>query len=167
MDIVKLSERVMGMDDATWAKHTNPWSGWTRMSILPLFSFAIWSRIWLGWHVLWLILALLLWTWLNPRLFPIPRNDDAWMTKAILGERLWLAGKIPDAQAHHLAICRNLNLVGGLGVIVLAFGLWRLDPGWTLAGLVTILAAKLWFLDRMVWLRQDMTQGAGATELGG
>jgi hypothetical protein len=41
MDIVKLSERVMGMDDATWAKHTNPWSGWTRMSILPLFSFAI------------------------------------------------------------------------------------------------------------------------------
>lgn len=156
----------MGMDDAAWAKHANPWSGWTRMSILPLFCLAVWSRIWLGWHVLWLIAALLLWTWLNPRLFPIPRNEEAWMTRAVLGERLWLAGNIPDAQAHHLTICRYLNLAGGLGVIVLAYGLWRLDFGWTMAGLVTVLATKLWFLDRMVWLRQDMTEDAQAAEHG-
>lgn len=164
MDIVKLSERLMGMDEATWSRHANPWSGWTRMSILPLFSFAVWSRVWLGWDALWLILALMIWTWLNPRLFPAPKNDSAWMTKAVLGERIWLSQTIPDIHAHHLAISRYLNLTGGMGVIVLAYGLWRLDLGWTCTGLVTILVTKLWFLDRMVWLRQDTSDGPDATE---
>lgn len=164
MNIVKISEQIMGMDEATWSRHANPWSGWTRMSILPLFSLSVWSRIWLGWDALWLILTLLIWTWLNPRLFPAPKNEDAWMTKAVLGEQIWLRRTIPDIYAHHLTASRYLNLAGGLGVIVMAYGLWQLDLGWTCTGLIAILTTKLWFLDRMVWLRQDMRDGRDTTE---
>lgn len=28
--------RAMTMDDATWERHANPWSVWTRMATLPL-----------------------------------------------------------------------------------------------------------------------------------
>lgn len=81
MDIAKLSERLMGMDDATWARHSNPWSGWTRITTLPLLCLAVWSRAWWGWGALLPVFAVLCWTWLNPRLFPPPTNERAWMTK--------------------------------------------------------------------------------------
>lgn len=35
-------------------------------------------------------------------------------------------------------------------------GLALLDAGLTLAGLVAAMGGKLWFLDRMVWLKADM-----------
>mgnify|MGYP000427418669 CR=1 FL=1 len=41
MDIGKISERIMGMDDATWQRHSNPLSGWSRVSILPLITLAV------------------------------------------------------------------------------------------------------------------------------
>ena len=47
-DIFALSERMMAMDDAAWARHANPWSVYSRMSILPLMTLAIYSRVWLG-----------------------------------------------------------------------------------------------------------------------
>lgn len=160
MDLAKLTERSMGMDDATWARHANPWSGWTRMPILPLLSLAIWSRVWLGWGALWFVLAVLVWTWLNPRLFGAPSNHRAWMTKAVLGERVWLASGTNPIPYHHAKVSRILNIAAVIGVIVLAYGLWQLDLGWAIAGLVTTMGAKLWFLDRMVWLLADMTEGS-------
>ena len=39
---------AFGMDDATWARHANPWSAWTRIPILPLLCLAIWGRAWIG-----------------------------------------------------------------------------------------------------------------------
>ena len=157
MDIAKLSERLMGMDDATWSKHSNPWSGWTRMTILPLLSLAIWSREWLGWASLLPILAVLIWTWANPRLFGPPENNDAWMTKGVLGERVWLAKAATPIPTHHAKTGRYLNWAAGMGVVVLIYGLWRLDLGWVSTGLVATMGAKLWFLDRMVWLLADMS----------
>jgi len=40
-DIGRMTERAMRMDDAIWARHANPWSGWTWVSILPLFVLAV------------------------------------------------------------------------------------------------------------------------------
>ena len=38
----------------------------------------------------------------------------------------------------------------------LAWGLWAFDP-WAIAfGLLLTVGGKLWFLDRMVWLYEDM-----------
>ena len=51
MDIVRLTERFMGMKDEVWLRHINPWSVWTRvLTPLPLLALAIWSRAWIsGW----------------------------------------------------------------------------------------------------------------------
>ena len=155
MDIGRLSERIMGMDDATWARHSNPLSGWSRVSILPLFALAIWSRVWLGWHSVWLILLVLLWTWVNPRLFGPPNSQGAWMTKGVLGERIWLARSSRPIPHHHEKIAQLLNIAAGGSVLILGLGFWKLDFGLTIAGLFTAMGAKLWFLDRMVWLRSD------------
>lgn len=159
MDIAKLSERLMGMDDATWARHANPWSGWTRITILPLLSLAIWSRIWLGWGAVWPVLAVVVWTWVNPRLFGPPASNRAWMTKGVLGERVWLASGTSPIPSHHAQVGRSLNIATGIGALILAYGLWQLSLGWTTAGLVATMGAKLWFLDRMVWLLADTANG--------
>ena len=158
MDIGKLSERLMGMDDATWAKHSNPWSGWSRITVLPLLCIAIWSRVWLGWGALWLVLPVLIWTWANPRLFGVPAHNEAWMTKGVLGERVWLARNDTPIPAHHAMVAWVLNLWAGVGLVALIYGLWVLDVGWSLAGLTLTMGAKLWFLDRMVWLLADMEE---------
>ncbi len=63
---------LFSMSDETWERHANPWSVWTRFTILPLIVAAVWSRVWLGsWA--WAPIALtILWTWYNPRLFRKP-----------------------------------------------------------------------------------------------
>ncbi|MEM6467372.1 MAG: DUF6653 family protein, partial [Pseudomonadota bacterium] len=38
------SERLMSMSDEVWERHANPLSGWSRMTIPPLFVAAVWSR---------------------------------------------------------------------------------------------------------------------------
>lgn len=156
MDIAKFSERLMGMDDATWERHANPWSGWSRITILPLLCLAIGSRVWLGWGAMWPVLAVVIWTWINPRLFGPPSHHTAWMTKAVLGERIWLAREAKPIPAHHMRIATLLTYAAGIGALVLVFGLWRLDLGWINAGLILSMGAKLWFLDRMVWLHADL-----------
>ncbi|KAJ56140.1 hypothetical protein ACMU_10315 [Actibacterium mucosum KCTC 23349] len=155
MDNRKFTERLMSMDDQTWARHANPWSGWTRVPILPLLALAVWSRVWLGWYVLIPIAALVVWTWLNPRVFGPPKHLDAWMSRGVMGERMWLARKEVPIPPHHAQMAFVLNLAAGGGVVVFAWGLWQLDLGLTLAGLVGAMGAKLWFLDRMVWLYDD------------
>ncbi|AXI48924.1 hypothetical protein C1J03_14690 [Sulfitobacter sp. SK012] len=145
----------MGMDDATWARHSNPLSGWSRISILPLMVLAVWSRVWVGWHAVWFVLLVVIWTWANPRMFVPPKTASAWMTKGVLGERIWLARHSVPIPPHHAQVARVLNIAAGLGALILIVGLWSLNIGLTLAGLVTMMGGKLWFLDRLVWIRAD------------
>lgn len=81
----------MGMTPQVWARHSNPWSGWSRLTVLPLFALAVWSRIWLGWGALGPILLVLVWTWLNPRIFATPKRTDNWMSRGVLGEQILAA----------------------------------------------------------------------------
>ena len=66
-----------------------------------------------------------------------------------------VAALVAPIPRHHVRMTRLLNIAAGLAVLILAIGLWRLDLGLTLAGLFTAMGAKLWFLDRMVWLKID------------
>ena len=156
MDYGGWLERAMKMDDAAWKRHANPWSGWTRTVILPLLAVALWSRIWIGWWCLLLIALLAVWTFVNPRAFPAPQSTDHWMSKATFGERVWLNRKrvpIPDdhAQAAHI-----LSALGAAGMAPLIYGLIVFDLWAVICGVALVLIAKLWFLDRMVWLYEDM-----------
>ncbi len=81
---------AMAMKDATWERHANPWSVWTRVPLLALFALAVYFRGPLGaW--LWPVLGLLaLWAIVNPRAFPPPASTDNWASKGVFGERVWL-----------------------------------------------------------------------------
>ena len=112
--------RLMAMDDMTWQRHANPWSAYTRIAILPLFAVAVWSRIWIGWWCLLPIALLTVWTWVNPRAFPPPATRDAWASRAVLGERLFLDRKARRVRG--LALPRGQVRAGLLLTAVAALG---------------------------------------------
>lgn len=146
------------MDEAAWARHANPWSGWTRVPCLPLLALAVWSRAWIGWWALLPVAAALAWIWVNPRVFPPPRRHDGWMTRGVLGERLWLARDRAPVPAHHRLAPNILTAIGGAGMLLAAYGLAVMAAWATIAGVAIATLAKMWFVDRMVWLHHDMTK---------
>lgn len=156
LDLFSLSQRVMQMDDQTWQRHANPLSVYSRMSILPLMSLAIWSRYWLGWGALAPILMVLIWTWWNPRAFPPPAHGYSWASEGTFGERVLLNARKVPIPAHHSRWARGLALATAAGLPFWIYGLWHFDPGFTLCGLSVLIGGKLWFVDRMVWLYRDM-----------
>lgn len=148
--------RAFAMDERSWARHANPWSVWTRNTVLPLLVLSLWSRVWLGWWSLVLVCLALLWTWLNPRTFPVPSTTRSWASRAVLGERVWLNREEVPIPRHHACAARVLSTVTALGVPFVVWGVYRLALWPTLFGSVLIYAGKLWLLDRMVWLYEDM-----------
>lgn len=161
MDYGRAAAKLMGMDDATWERHANPLSLWTRILTLPLLVLAIWSRTWIGWWSLVPIGLTVAWIWLNPRAFPRPISTDNWGSKATFGERVWLNRKILPIPRHHARMAHLLSAVSGVGIVFLVWGLVRLEVWPTLYGLVVSAGAKLWFVDRMVWLYEDMRDRHG------
>lgn len=149
--------RLFAMTPRTWERHCNPWSAWSRVPVLPLLCVAIWARIWIGWWCLIPVALLLIWTWLNPRAFPPPATTRSWVSRAVMGERVWLArAKVPIPR-HHEFWAMLLSALSGLGLPPLIYGLWVLDVVWVLIGLILTIGPKMWFLDRMVWLYEEMS----------
>nr|WP_210165632.1 DUF6653 family protein [Hoeflea phototrophica] len=147
----------MMMSDATWARHANPLSFWTRVPILLLLTLAIWSRVWIGWWCLAPVAGLIAWTLVNPRAFPPPTDLKSWASKAVLGERHWLARKTMPIPQHHARGALVLSLLSGLSLIPVAYGLWVLNPWSAFLGAMLASMFKLWFCDRMAWLAEDMS----------
>jgi len=156
MRIDKAIESSMLMDDTTWARHANPWSFWTRVPILALLAFAIWSRVWIGWWSVIPFGLVVVWTLINPRTFSAPATLDNWESQVVLGERYWLARKSTPIPGHHGRAAMILSVLSGLSLIPLAYGLWVLDAWATFAGAMLASVFKLWFGDRMAWLCADM-----------
>jgi hypothetical protein len=145
------------MDDRRWERHANPWSGWSRVPVLPLATAAIFWRDDLGGIVYAVLGLLLLWTWVNPHLFPAPATTGHWMSRAVMGERIWLRrAEIPVPLHYERAIPITLAFaVGGLPLI--GIGLWLQKPWPIVVGMSLTMIGKFWFLDRMVWLCDDMS----------
>ena len=158
MGFEQVLARSFRMSDAVWQRHTNPWSVWTRFMALPLLVVAIWSRTWFGWWALVPIAVVATWIWLNPRVFPRPASKRNWASKAVLGERVWLNRAAVPVPGHHLRMVRVLTAVTGAGTLALVYGLAFLDVLTTVLGLTVTVLGKCWFLDRMVWLFEDMVE---------
>ena len=144
------------MSDETWQRHTNPWSVWTRITVLPILIITVWSRTWIGWWSLIPVLIAIAWAWFNPRIFAKPRSTDNWASKAVLGERVWLNRKETPVPTHHKIMPNILSGVSGIGLPFVIWGVWQLEIWPTLLGCVFVYAGKLWFLDRMVWIYENM-----------
>lgn len=144
------------MDEAAWARHANPWSVWTRFTVLPMLILTIWSRVWLGWWCLIPVTIAVGWMWLNPRIFTQPNSTNNWASKVVLGERVWLNRDNIPVPKHHQRVPNILSAVSASGIIFLIWGLVALNVWPTLLGVALVYLGKLWFMDRMVWLYDDM-----------
>ncbi len=160
MKIALRADRLMGTTDEVWLRHANPWSGWTRLSILPLWALAIWGRVWIGGYAWGAVALVLIWIWFNPRVFAPRVLFDKWMLRGVLGERLFL--QFNEAlPAHH----RRMAIIPGYGSVpgplVLGWVLWVLDPAFVVFGVILAALPKQWFLDRMVWILEDWQRQDG------
>lgn len=158
------AERLMGMDDRAWARHANPLSCYSRFTILPLLALAIWSRAWLGAWALVPVALVLLWAWVDPRLFAPPARLDSWAARGVLGERVYLARRA-EVPRHHRRWAAGLSIATLPGLVVLGVGLWGFRADWVLFGLALGMGPKIWFVDRMAWLYADWLADTGK-ELG-
>ncbi len=150
----RLVAALFGMDTRTWERHASPWSVWTRMATLPVLLAAIASHTLLGWWALVPVAVVVVWLWLNPRLFPPPTSTRSWASRAVLGERLWLdRGRRIDRE--HRMAATIAATASSAGFAAALYGAVIADWGWTVAGAAVCYLGKLWFLDRMVWLLED------------
>ncbi|WP_108866391.1 DUF6653 family protein [Aquimarina aquimarini] len=156
MTLEKRFAKIFNLEGDTWIKHTNPWSIWTRFATLPFLIVAIWSRVWISWYCLIPIILLLIWIKINPTLFKKPTSFDNWGAKSVLGERYWSERKENPVPKHHHRVVFILTILQTIGGITLMIGLWKLEINLTIIGGIIIYLAKMWFLDRMVWIFDDM-----------
>lgn len=75
---------------AVFARHSNPWSAWTRWASAPLTLLPVWRRSWRD--------AALVGAWMaiNPVVFGKPATNERWSTRAILGEEQWISDRPMD-----------------------------------------------------------------------
>jgi hypothetical protein len=139
------------MKEKTWEKHANPWSGWTRTITYPLLFIPFWflkdfiNEPASNWYVPIIFLLMIIWFTINPRIFPKPKNFDSWMSKGVLGEKLWTAEKRYKDR-------NFLFTIIPAPFVIIAFYTSYINLFWEtmfFAGVPFIL--KLWFLDRMVF----------------
>jgi hypothetical protein len=147
---------AFNLDDENWLRHANPASVWSRAAVLPILAAGIWSRVWIGWWSVAIVVVGLLWMWLNPRAFDAPESTDNWASKSVLGERVWMNRDEVEVPEHHRFLPHFLNAINGLVTLVLAWGLYQMAIWPTLLGVFGQYAMKFWFLDRMVWLYEEM-----------
>ncbi len=152
MNYGSAAEKLMGMDNRVWARHANPISVWTRIATAPFWFLGVWSYVWVGWWALLPIAILAGWTWLNPRLFPPPKSFDSWASKGVIGERVWLARQTNEIPSGFIRVANILTGLSAIYILIAAYGFvvqdfWAAFLGWHSAVL-----AKVWFVDRKVWL---------------
>lgn len=155
-----LMAKLLGLDEASWARAANPRSGWLWFTVLPLLALAGISRVWIGWAFLLPLAAALAWAWRCPRAFAPPERWNAWMTRGVLGARLWLDRRQKPIPRRHTAVPGILLglLTGGTGLAL--YGVLALSRWPVLAGIAIASIARLWFTDRMTWLHNDMKEGS-------
>lgn len=150
---------LFGLHGDTWMRHANPWSVGTRFSCLSLLAIACWSRTWISWFSLIPIVLATVWMFLNPRLFGIPTSTRNWFSKAVFGERIWADRTSAELPQQFKSPMPNLaNAYSSIGLASLTAGLFILNVWLVIAGLVITHGGKVWYLDRMVLLYEDMKQ---------
>ncbi len=149
--------RAFGLEGEGWMRHANPTSVWTRFLALPMIALAVWSRDWIGWLSLLPIGLSVVWMAINPIFFAKPRSTRNWASKGVLGERVWTEGDHASFPRQFQSKATTAAAVyQSIGVALLGYGLWVLDPLTAVAGLLIVQGGKAWYIDRMVLLFDDM-----------
>jgi hypothetical protein len=156
--LLQKTATLFRLDDTGWERHANPWSVWTRVAIWPLLLIVLWSFHWVGALAALPLGFLVLWAAVNPRAFPPPASTRSWASRGVLGERIYLDRAGVPVPRHHAVAAHVLAGAGIAGTAVMFAGLFAASPPLYLAGAVTAFLTKMWFMDRMVWLFDDMSR---------
>jgi hypothetical protein len=159
MTLERKIANLFNLNDENWMRHANPISVWTRYSVLPVIVLAFWSRTWIGWWFLVPALASLIWMFLNPICFKKPTSTKNWASKAVLGERVFLnrdTVTIPDK--HRIPLHGLLNCLSSIGTILAISSTFYYWAWGAVSSVALAYIGKSWFLDRMVWLYEDMKE---------
>jgi hypothetical protein len=151
---------LFGLRGDGWLRHANPVSVWVRFAVVPLIVLSIWSRRWIGPRSLLPLAASLVFTVVEPLLFPPPRSTRNWASRGVLGERIWAdrnAVELPE-QFRSTAVPNTTYAFQFAGLALLARGLVVFDPRSVVGGLLLVQCAKAWFIDRMVLLFRTMAE---------
>jgi hypothetical protein len=73
-----------------------------------------------------------------------------------MGERVWLNRDAVPVPAYHRTVPNVLSAVSAISVLFIIWGVLVFDLWPTLFGTMLAYLSKLWFVDRMVWIWQDM-----------
>ena len=156
--ILRVASASMSMSEEVWFRHANPWSGWTRFATYPFLILAFWSRAWIGIWFLIPVAVVFIWVWLNPRIFSKPKSTNNWMSKGVFGEKIFTGRKKAKTQipAHHVTAASITTMISMIGVAILVYGLVVLEIWPAVAGASIGILGKVWYVDRMVWLYEDV-----------
>ena len=139
------------MSERTWLRHANPWSGFTRIITYPLVFIPIWYfQEFLedpvnNWYPALVIILVVIWFWLNPRIFPQPKNYDHWLSKGVLGEKLWTSGK--RYKDSNLLLSFLMSLFFFIAIYTAYMKMFWATMSFASCAIIL----KLWFIDRMVF----------------
>ena len=118
-----------------FARHSNPWSAWTRWASTPLVLVPIWTRRWRPATIV------AFWLAINPVIFPKPADDRNWATRAMLGEELWIVDRPRDA-----AMAVSVATMPAAVIAVVAARRRRLLPAVTATAVQMALTLVYWML---------------------
>jgi hypothetical protein len=157
MNLGKKVSEAFGLKDESWMRHSNPASVWTRFGVLPMLVGSIWSRKWIGRRCLIPLGLSTAWLFANPLFFRPPGSTKNWASKGVLGERIWVnqdRSELPDQ--FNSVMPTVAQAYQAVGLAPLAYGLAKVRLGPTLAGVLIVQGGKLWYIDRMVLLFDEM-----------
>ena len=148
---------LFGLKGENWMRHANPASVWTRFAVLPLLAGSIWSRKWLGRRSLVPIAGSTVWLFVNPLVFKPPQSTRNWASKGVFGERIWVEHERSELPQQFQSVVPNAAIAyQAVGMIPLVYGLIALKAFPTIGGMLIVQGGKLWYIDRMVLLFDDM-----------
>ena len=156
MPFEKSIAKLFRLTDENWMKHANPWSVWTRYSVLPIIVLAFWSRVWIGWWYLVPAIISLAWMFLNPIFFNKAKSTKNWASKAVLGERVWANRDKIAVPEYHNNVPKILNIISSVGMGLSIYAIVVLSVWPAILGIALAYLGKSWYLDRMVWIYEDM-----------
>ncbi|MFA7286812.1 MAG: DUF6653 family protein [Patescibacteria group bacterium] len=134
------------LSERTWARHANPWSGWTRVLTMPVLAAGLYR------HSFLILGAAVVWMVINPMVFSKPKRVNNWMSKGVLGEqRYYREGKKFKRDLPTLLNVINVPVF----VSFLYFGWQQEFVPMIQAGLLTM-TIKFWFIDRMYRLADEV-----------
>jgi len=149
---------AMRMSEDVWMRHANPWSFATMLPLLLLLIIACWSRVRIGWYFIIPLAGVVAWAYLNPRVFPKPRSTRSWASKGVFGEKILVNRRVycVEIPEYHVKATFTLTVLSLAGAVALVYGVVMLEPFSTVAGCCVSYLGKLWYVDRMVWLFEDL-----------